>query len=94
MSANVTSFNNGALEWVTSSKAKVVCLQETHLAPELLHGRRATLQSLGWDLYAEPASLSDKGTRLGGTAWPFPKIAACGKKPPTNAKGRATQPWV
>ena len=36
MSANVTSFNSGALEWVTSSKAKVVCLQETHL-PELLH---------------------------------------------------------
>ena len=73
MSANVTSFNNGALEWVTSSKAKVVCLQETHLTPEMLHGRRATLQSLGWDLYAEPASLSDKGTRLGGTACAFPK---------------------
>ena len=31
VSANVTSLNNGALEWVTSSKAKVVCLQETHL---------------------------------------------------------------
>ena len=76
MSANVTSFNNGALEWVTSSKAKVVCLQETHLTPELLHGRRATLQSLGWDLYAEPASLSDKGTRLGGTACALPCLGS------------------
>ena len=38
MSANVTSFNNGALEWVTSSKAKVVCLQETHLTPTCCMG--------------------------------------------------------
>ena len=94
MSANVTSFNNGALEWVTSSKAKVVCLQETHLTPELLHGRRATLQSLGWDLYAEPVSCWTRAQGWGALLVPFLKIAACGKKPPTNAKGRATQPWV
>ena len=87
MSANVTSFNNGALEWVTSSKAKVVCLQETHLTPELLHGRRATLQSLGWDLYAEPASLSDKGTRLGGTACAFPKNSGVWQKATYQCKG-------
>ena len=87
MSANVTSFNNGALEWVTSSKAKVVCLQETHLTPEMLHGRRATLQSLGWDLYAEPASLSDKGTRLGGTACAFPKNSGVWQKATYQCKG-------
>ena len=87
MSANVTSFNSGALEWVTSSKAKVVCLQETHLTPEMLHGRRATLQALGWDLYAEPASLSDKGTRLGGTACAFPKNSGVWQKATYQCKG-------
>ena len=72
---------------VSSSKAKVVCLQETHLTPELLHGRRATLQSLGWDLYAEPASLSDTGTRLGGTACAFPKNSGVWQKATYQCKG-------
>ena len=66
MSANVTSFNNGALEWVTSSKAKVVCLQRP---------------------YAEPASLSDKGTRLGGTACAFPKNSGVWQKATYQCKG-------
>ena len=59
----------------------------------MLHGRRATLQSLGWEVYAEPASLSEKGTRLGGTACAFPKSSGVWRKATYQCRGAGYQLW-
>ena len=59
----------------------VVRLQETHFTPETLQNRKAALQSLGWNLFAEPATASEKDTRLGGgTAIAYPKNSGVREK--------------